>query len=166
MEDSLTLTSIKDVLLFLLAIYGAVLSTFNWRQSIRRERRTIHVDLSTAMPAYNDGRIGQCFAKLEATNTGYRAVTVTTLTLELPEGGRLFPTAANGFPGMADTVLPATLSDGQSAQLFLAYRDIAVALVQSGRAGTTKLTPICEDSARGIYKGKSWEVNPVEFSRM
>jgi hypothetical protein len=162
----MTFSTLKDVVLFLLAIYGAVLSTFNWRQSVRRDRRTVTVSLSTALPAYNDGRLGQAFARLQATNHGHRTVTITTLTIELPTGGRLFPTTASEFPGMSDTPLPAPLSDGQSAHLFLSYRDIAAALIQSGRTEKVTLVPVCEDSVGGIYEGEPWEVDPGEFSRM
>ena len=158
--------SIKDVLLFLLAVYGAVLSTFNWRQAVRREKRTINVKMSTAMPTFEDGHVGPCFAMIEATNSGHRTVTITTLALELPTGARMFATTPNSFPGRPDTALPANLSDGQSAYLYLSYQDIAGALIQSGRNERTKVIPVCEDSVGGVYKGNPWEVDPDEFSRM
>jgi hypothetical protein len=68
--------------------------------------------------------------------------------------------------GMADTSLPITLSDGQSAQLFQSYRDIGQALLKHGRTGKTKLTPICEDSSGGIHRGEHWDVDPHEFMGM
>jgi hypothetical protein len=166
MKEWLTLSAAKDVLLFLLAVYGAALSTFNWRRSVRKSRREVQVSVSTAMPTYNDGRLGPCFAKVEATNAGHRAVTITALSLELTTGERLFSAIPDAFPGMQDTSLPAALSDGQSAHLFISYRDIAAALIQNGRRGMTKLTPVCNDSVGGIYKGDPWEVDPDEFSRM
>ncbi len=91
---------------------------------------------------------------------------VSTLTLELKSGGRLFAMRSNAFPGLPDTRLPAVLSDGQSAHLFLSYREIADALLTNGRTQKTKLTPLCQDSLGNVYKGKPWEVDPVEFSRM
>lgn len=166
MGEWTTITIVKDVLLFLLAVYGAALSTFNWRQSIRKEQRIITVNLSTAMPTYPDGSVGPCFAKLEAINTGHRTVNIVTLAIELPTGGRLYPTMRSSLPGILDTPLPATLSDGQSAHLFMAYRDIAAALIQSGRTEKIKLTPVCEDSAGGVHKGAPWDVDPHQFSRM
>jgi hypothetical protein len=153
--DWLTFSIAKDVLLSLLAIYGAALSTFNWHQAVRKDQRAIKVSLLTAMPAYNDGHIGQCFGKIEATNIGHRAVTVTRVRLELPGGAHLISTIANGFPGMPDTPLPAALSDGQSAHAFLSYRDIAAALIQSGRTQKTKLMPVCEDSVGGSLQGRA-----------
>jgi hypothetical protein len=72
---------IKDVVLFVIAIYGAVLSTFNWRQAVRKERREI-------------------------------------------------------------------------------------VLHENKIFGTIKLTPVCEDSAGGIYKGKPRDVDPDELLQL
>jgi hypothetical protein len=165
MPEWLTFATVKDVLLALLAFYGAALSTFNRRQAVRKDRRSVAVKVSTAIPAYGHN-VGPCFAKLEAVNTGHRSVTITTLAFELPTGSRLFPTSWSSNPGVVDTPLPVALSDGQSAHIFIAYAGIAAALIQSGRNGKTRVTPIAEDSVGNIYKGNPWDVDPNEFSRM
>jgi hypothetical protein len=157
---------IKDAVLFCIAIYGAALSTFNWRQAVRKDRREITVQTSTAMPTYHNGGLGPPFAKIEAINTGHRLVTVKTITFELPTGGRMFPMTAGGFAGMPDTRLPATLTDGQSAFMMMSYADIGDALIGNGKTGKVKLTPVCIDSADTVYRGKPWEVDPHEFLRM
>jgi hypothetical protein len=133
--------------------------------SIRGERRSILVGASTAMPTYPDGNVGPCFAKITATNGGHRVVTISTLAFDLPTGRRLF-SRADGIPGMPNTPLPASLSDGQSAHLFVAYKDIGEALVGRGQTAKTNLIPICEDSLGGIYKGAAWAVDPQEFCGM
>jgi hypothetical protein len=74
---------------------------------------------------------GPPYAKLEAINTGLRAVTVKAISLELPKGDRLISLSSNSFPGPADTLLPATLSDGQTAFLMVSYESIGKALLQS-----------------------------------
>jgi hypothetical protein len=112
-------------------------------------------------------KLGDAFAVLTATNIGHRTVTVRDLTFELPSGGRLYTMATMARPGMANTPLPAILSDGESARLYMAYREIGEALLQSGRTEKTDLTPVAEDSAGGIYKGKPWKrIDPHEFARM
>jgi hypothetical protein len=162
----LTWSGIKDILLFLLALYGAALSTFNLLQSIHKDRRQIMIGLRTIIPAFADGQTGKCFAILNATNAGHRPVTVTTLALELPTGQNLFPSPINAFPGHPNTLLPATLSDGQSAHASVSYSDMATALLQHGMHEKIKIIPICYDSTDQIYKGEPWEVNPREFLRM
>lgn len=162
MQEWLT---IKDIILFLVAIYGAALSTFNWRQNVRKEKRTVEVKMSTAMPAY-ESRLGAPIAQIEVTNTGHRNVTITTIALQLPTKARIFATSPHRIPGMADTSLPVTLSDGQSARLHFPYEDIGAALINSGRTGKIKVTPVCENSTGDVYKGEPWEVDPSEFVRM
>jgi hypothetical protein len=156
----------RDVVLFVLAVYGALLSTFNWRQAVRRDRRSVAVTISTALPTFDNGSIGDCFAKIEAVNTGHRVVTISTLTLELDRGRRMFTMQGDSFPGMPDTRLPATLADGESAHLFIAYRQIGEALLRDGARQGGKVTPVCQDTVGNVYRGKPWNVNPSEFSRM
>jgi hypothetical protein len=166
MDNSPLWLIIKDVVLFLVALYGAALSTFNWRQAVRKDRREITITATTAMPTYPNGELGSPFAKLEAINTGHRPVTVTTITFELPTGGRLFSMKTAGIPGLPNTPLPATLSDGQTAFLMIPYADIGAALLHNGKIGTIKLTPVCVDTANNVYRGEAWEVDPQEFLRM
>jgi hypothetical protein len=157
--------TVKDGVLFVIAIYGAALSTFNWRQAVKKDQRQITISASTAMPTYGS-QLGSPYAKLEAINTGHRVVTVKTISFELPTGGRLFPMAPTSIPGMADTPLPASLSDGQTAFLMMSYEEIGNALIQSGRTGKTKLTPVCVDTADNVYRGEPWTVDPQEFVRI
>jgi hypothetical protein len=161
-----SLSGIKDILLFLLALYGAALSTFNWRQAVRKERREIKVSMSTVIPTYHNGDTGNCFARIEATNVGHRPLTVTTIALELPTGARMFPTATHVLPGMPNSIFPVHLSDGQSAYLSLSYGEIAAALLQHGMSERIKLIPLCLDSSGGIYKGTPWDVDPHELMKM
>ena len=165
MPDWISPSVLKDILLSMLALYGAVLSTFNYTQSVRKERRSVVVSLSTAMPTYG-AIVGDCFAKIEAINAGHRPVTISTLALEVPEGQRLFSTGSGGAPGMSDTQLPISLADGQSAQVFFSYKAIGDTLVRYGCTQKIKLTPICEDSFGTVYKGKLWEVDPQQLVRM
>jgi hypothetical protein len=89
---------IKDVVLFFIAVYGAALSTFNWRQAVKRDQRQVSIAASTVMPAFGN-QLGNPYAKVEAINTGHRVVTIKTISLELPTGARLFSMAAGGIPG-------------------------------------------------------------------
>lgn len=156
----------RDVVLFVLAVYGAVLSTFNWRQAARRDRRSVAVKVSSTFVTYDDGSIGNCFAKVEAVNTGHRVVTISTLTLELDRGRRMFTMQPDSLPGMPDTRLPATLSDGESAHMLIAYRQIGEVLLRDGAKLEVEVTPICQDTVGNVYRGEPWKVNPAEFLRM
>lgn len=154
----------KDVGLLLLALYGAILSTFNWRQALKKERRQIKVSLTTAIPT--DGpKLGPTLAVVEATNLGQRPVHIVLLALQLEDGRRIFPIVSHAPPGLADTKLPITLADGETARRYFSYQGIGEAL--SGEVPRKlKLWPVCEDSAKSTYKGEPWDVDPAEFVRM
>ena len=156
---------IKDILLAALAVYGAVLSTFNWRQAAKRERRTLLVKISTVMADYH-GRLGPRVLRVEAINVGARPVTATVLALELPGKKRMFSFGGDGLPGVPDTTLPAVLSDGMSAHIHLAYADIARALLREGHSSNIKVRPVAEDSAGGLHYGDPLDVDPHDFSRV
>jgi hypothetical protein len=161
----MTFTISKEVVLFALAIYGAVLSTWNLIKAIRKDRRAVRVTAGSMIPVSN-GQSGDAWAHVEATNIGQRPVTITMIAFELGGGGRLFNMHNTNYPGMVDTALPITLTDGQTARLHQAYAYIGQALMSKGLTGKSKITPIREDSAGGIHRGKPWNVDPRELVRM
>lgn len=162
MPDWLTFTVAKDIALGVIAFYGAILSTFNWLQSRKRDKRVIRVTLDSI---FLDSYVStdSPYIKLTATNAGQRVVSVTTLRLELPDRANVFPAMAVGHPMLRATSLPAALSDGQSAQTFISYRNLAETLIASGRRSTIKITPVCEDSLGNAYRGKPWDIDPYRF---
>ena len=97
-------------MLFVIAIYGAVLSTFNWRQAAKKDRRQITIRALTTMPTFGD-QLGAPYAKLEAVNTSHGVVVVEASHSKLRPARLL----ADSFAGIPDTRLPVSLSDGQSA---------------------------------------------------
>jgi hypothetical protein len=163
--SSSAFSTFKDVLLFALAIYGAALSTFNWRSAVRKEKRVIEVRLSTLVPTLADGNLGQPHVKIEAVNIGHRPVTIAALTLEVPSGTRLWTTSFDLFSGFPDTRLPATLSDGQIAHLSIPYSALVERLAAEAGTGKTTITPVCLDTAGNVYRGKKWEVDLSDFAR-
>jgi hypothetical protein len=157
--------SIKDVVLFIVAVYAAVLSTINFLRAIRKERRSIRVLATTAMPTYGP-HLGPPFAQITAVNDGHRVACISLLTFELPNKSRLFALQGTGIPGLESTRLPAKLEQGETAQFFISYADIGHALLSHGLTTRTKLTPVCEDTTGGRYRGKPWTVDPKEYVSM
>jgi hypothetical protein len=152
----------KDVVLFLLAIWGAGLSTYSFRAARRKDKRLIHMRKTTVMLTYGS-ELGPPIAKLEAINIGQRTVSVSTLTFETPTKGRIFPLRTNRFPGLIDSDLPISLADGQSAQMHISYKEIGEALTVSGKSIRVKIVPICVDSTGGEHRGEPWEVDTNEL---
>ncbi|MDA9474387.1 hypothetical protein XI03_07680 [Bradyrhizobium sp. CCBAU 65884] len=155
----------KETVLFGLAIYGATLSTWNLYSALRKERRAIRISMGSKMPV-NTGLAydGRCFAHLEVTNAGQRPVTIVTIGLEVPGGKWLNP--GRHYPGLDNTELPITLTDGQTARLHYAYADIAAALMEGFAGKRTRLVPFAKDSVGNTHRGERWEVDPTEFAGM
>ncbi len=157
--------NLKDVVLFLLAIYAAILSTLNFVQARRKERRSIRVRMSTSLPAYGP-ELGPPHLTIEAVNDGHREVTVDTLTIELPDGGHLATFTPGGLPGYPDTPLPARLGEGDVARKLFSYGAVGRALLGRGISNKIAVTPVCKDTVGGQYRGAPWEVDPHEWVRM
>lgn len=153
----------RDLILLGLALFGAGLSVFNFFHARERERRKVRVCMNTVTPAYDDGTVGRPHARIEATNIGHRDVTVTNIYIELPNGGKMFAMTRDGLPGVRDTALPITLSDGDVAYFHAAYVDLAEALLSSGRDESLPLTPVAEDTSGGIHRGKPWKISAAEL---
>jgi hypothetical protein len=158
-------TATKDVVLFALALYGAILSTINWRHEARREARQVKLVMRTVMPTFGS-RIGPPCAKVEAINVGHGSVMIDILTLELPSGARMFTGYGGDIAGLESTRMPASLNDGETAQYIVSYEDIGRALRSHGLGRGAKLTPVCVDTAGNVYRGKPWTVDPDEVLRM
>lgn len=156
---------VRDVILFLVAIYGAALSTFNWRQAVRRERRLVRVTMATKMVTYSDGSLGPPFAQIEAANIGHRPVTIDSLFIELPGGKRMFATSHDAFPER-DSRLPIELGDGGTVRLYMPYADIGNALHSAGIRGEVNLTPAASDSAGGTHRGTPWKTSGEALLRV
>jgi len=154
----------KDLGLLALALYGAILSTINWRHAAKRDAAQIEVVIGTMWPATGP-QPGPPYLKVEAVNVGPRSVRIDILTLELPSGARIF-TPYTGIAEVESTRLPASLNGGQSARYIVSHEEIGRALRSHGLGRGTKLTPVCVDTAGRVYKGKPWEVDPDELLRM
>jgi hypothetical protein len=155
----------KDGALFIVAIYGAVLSTINYWRARQKDRRSIRVVLNTVMPTYG-ASLGPPFFCLQAVNMGHRVSLVSVLTLQLPDRRRIWPICSNQVAGMNDTSFPARLAEGEVAQRYISYEDVGNALMAHGIVTKTKLTPICEDTTGGQYAGKPIGVDPNELVKM
>src|SRR5437763_1645928 len=128
MERAMSFEATKDVVLFVLAIYGAALSTWNLIKASRKDRRSIRVKAGSKIPVQMGGHLAKRWAHIEVTNAGHRPVTIKTIAFELTDGRRLVSLQRHNPPGLDDTQLPVSLSDGQSASFHLSYFDIGHAL--------------------------------------
>lgn len=162
MSDWPKFSDIRDWVVLLIALYGAVLSSFNFWQARRKENRILKMSISTMIATFSSGDLGESFAKIEAVNFGQRTITVTNLALELPSKQRLFSRKGSSIVGMPDTPLPIALADGHIAYLLIPYKDIASSLLNHGIKKTT-LKPLAIASTGEIYRGEPWKFDSREW---
>lgn len=155
----------RDVVLLAIALFGAGLSLFNYIDARRRDRRSVKVTMSTAIPAFDDGILGATFVRVSVTNTGVRPVNIVSLGLQLRNGSRLGSLATDQMPGINDSRFPITLVDGEQASIFMMYKDIGRAVSGRGIA-KVEVIPVAEDSTGKLFQGKSWKIDPTEWSGM
>lgn len=148
-------------LVAMLALYGAILSTYNVLSTQRRnkmaERRTLRVRAAHGIPIYNDGVDRGDMVIVSVTNIGQRSVRVNSIELELPDGSHYPKIARDTY----DTQLPATLKDGEEAAIHYHLPALEAALYKHLRStDAVSLTPMCKDSVGNRYTGDLFEVQP------
>jgi hypothetical protein len=152
---------LEEIITFVIAVYGAVLSTVAIYLSVRRDRRSLAVRMATTMPTYGS-HIGAPMVQIEVTNTGHRDLVADAPQLRV-EGDEMVFALTDG-PGLAD--FPKKLSEGERGSVMIAYRNLALSLQHRGHRGKVTLFATCKDSAQNTYRSKPWAVDVQEWLRM
>jgi hypothetical protein len=121
------------IVTFILAIYGAVVSTLNLLNVRKKMRRHLNVKMSRGWRTLPQGLSGNLFL-IEVSNPGYRSVTIDTPYIRLPYGGNLitpWPTAEVHFPH--------ELHEGKRCILWIEEAEVKRNLKDSGYSGKIEL---------------------------
>ncbi len=110
----------KDYVTLGIALYGAVLASTVFIQSLRKERRRIVVGISPTFYAYADGSLSTQMASIDVVNHGHRPVVVKAPAIRIPNGQFLSFTGAKGYGDF-----PKRLEDGEKASITVRYREIS-----------------------------------------
>ena len=151
----------KDFVLFGLAIYGAALSTVGVVLAILRNRR--HLRISCTVSYYVEPGRFEPYFQVEAVNKGTRPVTVTSINIKLPNGK--FMMAHPNYDDVqlrANTQLPATLADGESAKMMVALDKLKEGLRNWDLTGEVELLPQVGDSAGNTHEGDAFLLDTTE----
>jgi len=149
----------KDALVAAVALYGAILSTLNWRQAHQKDGRLVRVKQTVLTQVVG----GREYAHVEVVNVGHRKVKIIELGIEL-EGVCRFTLQPDEATAHLATELPATLEDGDRAVRCAAYSDIADFLVRIQRSDECRLVPFAGDSTGGTHRGEGRLFNPREYA--
>jgi hypothetical protein len=145
--------AIKDVITFGIAAYGAVLSTFNLIQAIRKEHRKVIIKQTGAMYGPPLDHI-PLMASFEVVNVGHRPLVVRAPTVQVSNGQFMVFVNADGFKQF-----PKKLDDGESVEMRVQYRVIADVLKMDGFSGIVPLRTSCTDTTGKRFWGERWKLD-------
>ena len=152
--------SIENAALFVLAIWGGVLTTYHAVRFLRRDSRRVRVILFNKL-VIDVGSETADILCVKVTNIGHRNVTASSLAIELPSKECMWSLNLQSLIGLHDTQLPVTLGDGQSAFAYFGRASIYSTLRENRWTRKMRLTPICIDSFGKVHRGRSWRIDPV-----
>ena len=137
----------------LVAVYAAILSTYNLYVSREERKREVKVKLSFAFPVYGP-RLGEDSLMVTVSNPGNRSVSLGGVGILLPNRMQvvLFPDLTN-----SDFQLPFELTGGNSCKVWTGVEGLAETVRNEGFSGQVKLVGFCRDRIGTTYKSKPYK---------
>ena len=152
----------KDVVMGAVALYAATLSTFNWRQNLRRDRRELKVTFDLERSKFGFGNI----AIIVVTNVGHRVVVVTRACVDLDDGEQISVSEYAYEDGPIESFkLPCELKDGMSAKFYYSFNKLTDLYFEK-EIDTIRLRSVCVDSTGAEWRGEWWEMPVKEAAEL
>ena len=133
----------------IVAIYGAILSTYNFVSKIREKKRRIKVNFSFGFLTGVSGQLSPDMLLLTAVNTGYRPIILNSVGFILPNN----KTAVIPIP-LSNVNFPYELKEGKDCLVWTEVKEFAKELKEKGFKGRIKLIAFYKDSLDTIHKSK------------
>ena len=144
-----------SVVTTLVAVYGAVLSTYLLRDRLRENRRSIRVSLSENLFTF-----GNMFSDyslfINAGNAGKRPVTITSVDLQLSNGRSLDALRPN-----SNVILPHELCDGGGCNFSYPIVALKKAMSERGMSGSIRLRAQIYDATGEVFTSK-WRTIKID----
>ena len=137
----------------LVAVYGAVLSTYTLCQNRRDKQHRLTVRVSHAVLGGPSGISGPMIT-ITVANPSFRDLTVNPPGLLLPDGRSLiFP-----YP-QSDAQFPHELRQGKSCTIWCALDELKADLRQKGLSGKIIVRGFCDDAVGNRHRGQPFELD-------
>ena len=141
------------------AIYGAVLSTYTLLINRRESRRRINVKLTWGV--VGDTPDPRTVFFLTASNPGRRSVTLHGFHLRLPNGKQFVFAPPPGAP-----VFPHEVREGKQCAVWVPVREVVRALMKERFTGKVKLVAVFRDSIDQEFQSKSFKGTIEKWSSL
>ena len=138
-----------------IAVYGAVLATLNYRHARLEKKRRLKVELSGGFLTYGPGMgtsLSEYQCLVTVSNPGHTSVTLRSVHLSAGKLSVHFP------PDAGEARLPVEIQPGRGLKFWVAAKDVASGLAEEGMSGKVKLRAVASDGT-----GESFMSDGVEF---
>ncbi len=146
------------IITLLVALYGAILSTYTIINERKEHKREIKVTLSFGL--IEQGEVSPPMVILSALNTGSKTVTLSSKGLILPNKKILFFVRQDDcFP------FPYDLVEGKDVMVWREAKELANKLKQEGLLGKIKLKGFFRDAIGNRYVSKAVKFDIEDWSK-
>jgi hypothetical protein len=143
-----------SILAFIVAAYGAILSTINLYTQRRDKQSRVKVSLSTGIVGLAPGVASDACLFLEASNPGHKAVVVNIPGLELPDGRFM------SFPySPSNVTFPFKLQPEDSCRIAVDLKKAANQLRAEGFNGKITVVGYINDAVGRRHKSKPYKID-------
>jgi len=152
-------TVVTAVVTAVVAVYGAILSTWNAVSRRLESSRRIRVEVSQGFPTYG-ANLGPACIVVTASNIGRIPVTLVHGGLLLPDNRQTFVREPIG-----DVQFPQELESGKSCRMFMESRELAGTITRASFTGKVKIVGFYRDAIGTTYKSKAFEFDVEDWLR-
>jgi hypothetical protein len=157
MSENPTISIGWDVIITLIiAIYGALVSTYSVWGSRQEHKREIKVELAYGFMRNSLSEVSPLMLILSALNTGRRTVTLTSMGLILPKKDKKYLVFLQPESNVS---FPYDLLEGKNCNVWTTTKELAEDLKREGYSGKISLKGYYKDAIGGEYKSKSLKFN-------
>jgi hypothetical protein len=145
------------------AVYGAVLSTLNYRHARTEKARKLKVRLSGGFLTFGPGMgtsLSNYQCLIDVSNPGHTPVIVRSVCLS---DGKL--TVIVPAENSEARRLPHELQPGQGCNFWIEAKDVAEGLAERGLSGTIKLWAVVRDGTGGEFQSDRIDFNVDDLRR-
>lgn len=141
-----------DIITLLIALYGAILSTYKVVFDYLRESRRLKVEVSYGFLSWGNN-VGPEMLVISAINNGFKDITLNSVGFILPDKTRVHITEPQ-----SNVKFPYTISGGNNCIVWKPQKQFAIELKKNGYSGKIRLRGYYQSATGKIYKSK-----PIDF---
>lgn len=153
--------NVLTILTATIAVYGAVLSTLNYRHGRAEKNRILRVKFTGGFLTFGPGQ-GNSLSKfqyiIEVINPGHLPVVVRSVTIAVKKLSILVPSENS-----ESRRLPYELQPGQSCNFWIDAKEVAEGLVAKKISGEVGARGVVTDAIGSIFKSKTNRISVDEF---